>query len=88
MNAVGAIVVIVALFVLRRREPGLPRPYRALGYPVLPVLALLLEGTALALYSAADVTGILFAVGLCLACVPFALIARHGRIKLGDIAES
>lgn len=88
MNAVGAIVVIAALFVLRRREPGLPRPYRAFGYPVLPILAVILEGTALVLYSAADVTGILFAIGLCLACIPFALIARHGRIKLGDIAES
>jgi APA family basic amino acid/polyamine antiporter len=88
MNAIGAIVVIAALFVLRRREPGLPRPWRALGYPVLPVLALVLEGTALVLYSAADVMGILFAAGLCLACVPFAWIARRGRIRMGDIAGS
>ena len=87
MNAIGAIVVIVALFVLRRSEPGLARPYRALGYPLLPILALVLEGAALLLYSAADTTGILFAIGLCLACVPFALIARRGRIRLGDIAE-
>jgi APA family basic amino acid/polyamine antiporter len=28
----------VGLFVLRRREPALPRPYRAWGYPVLPAL--------------------------------------------------
>lgn len=87
MNAIGAIVVIVALFWLRKREPGLVRPFRARGYPFLPVLALVLEGGALLLYSAADTTGILFAIGLCLACVPFALIARHGRIRLGDIAE-
>jgi APA family basic amino acid/polyamine antiporter len=87
MNAIGAIVVIVALFWLRKREPGLARPFRARGYPFLPILALVLEGSALLLYSAADTTGILFAIGLCLACVPFALIARHGRIRLGDIAE-
>jgi APA family basic amino acid/polyamine antiporter len=86
MNAFGAIIIIVGLFVLRRREPDLPRPYRALLYPGLPVVALVLETVTLVLYSAADTTGILFAIGLCLACVPFALIARRGRIRLGDIA--
>lgn len=28
---------IMAVIVLRRRRPGLPRPYRVVGYPVLPV---------------------------------------------------
>jgi APA family basic amino acid/polyamine antiporter len=32
------ILTVVGLFVLRRREPGLHRPYRAVGYPVLPAL--------------------------------------------------
>jgi APA family basic amino acid/polyamine antiporter len=27
-----------AIFVLRRKEPNLPRPYRTLGYPVVPAL--------------------------------------------------
>ena len=30
-----------ALFVLRRREPNLPRPYRAIGYPFVPAIALI-----------------------------------------------
>ncbi|HWA29488.1 MAG TPA: APC family permease [Rhizomicrobium sp.] len=85
MNAIGAIVIIVGLFILRRREPELPRPWRAIGYPLLPAIALFLETAALVLYSAADVVGIVFAIGLCVACVPFALIARRGRIKLGDL---
>jgi APA family basic amino acid/polyamine antiporter len=84
MNAIGAIVIIAALFVLRRREPDLPRPYRAVLYPFLPVLALVLETAALVLYSAVDRVGLLFAVGLSLACIPFALVARHGRIKLPE----
>ena len=84
MNAIGAIVIIAALFVLRRREPDLPRPYRALLYPVLPILALVLEVGALVLYSAADRVGIVFAVALSLACIPFALIARRGRIRLPE----
>ena len=29
-------LTVAALFVLRRRQPDLPRPYRAWGYPVLP----------------------------------------------------
>jgi APA family basic amino acid/polyamine antiporter len=53
-----------ALFVLRRREPLTPRPYRAWGYPWLPILGLLiaaglLVSIVLADYFAALVTGAL-----------------------------
>ena len=34
------ILLIVSLFVLRRREPDTPRPYRAWGYPFAPLLML------------------------------------------------
>ena len=37
---VNYILSFVSLFVLRRREPDKPRPYRAWGYPVTPALAL------------------------------------------------
>jgi basic amino acid/polyamine antiporter, APA family len=33
-----------AVIVLRRREPGMPRPYRAWGYPVTPVVFILFSG--------------------------------------------
>jgi APA family basic amino acid/polyamine antiporter len=36
------IVTISALFYLRKKEPETPRPYKALGYPVLPALYILL----------------------------------------------
>jgi APA family basic amino acid/polyamine antiporter len=32
------ILTIVGLFVLRRTHPDAPRPYRAVGYPVLPAI--------------------------------------------------
>ena len=32
------ILTILGLFVLRRTHPGAPRPYRAIGYPVLPAI--------------------------------------------------
>jgi APA family basic amino acid/polyamine antiporter len=32
------VVTVGALFVLRRKRPDWPRPYRAIGYPVLPAI--------------------------------------------------
>jgi APA family basic amino acid/polyamine antiporter len=36
-------LTVVGLFVLRRRRPDLPRPYKAWGYPVLPTLYILVS---------------------------------------------
>jgi APA family basic amino acid/polyamine antiporter len=44
----------VAVFVLRRREPAAPRPFRAWGYPLTTVLALLLSLAFLAGAVASD----------------------------------
>jgi APA family basic amino acid/polyamine antiporter len=38
------ILTIVGLFVLRFKKPNIPRPYKALGYPVLPALYIFLAG--------------------------------------------
>jgi APA family basic amino acid/polyamine antiporter len=35
------VLTMVALFALRRKQPDLPRPYRAFGYPVVPGLYML-----------------------------------------------
>jgi basic amino acid/polyamine antiporter, APA family len=32
------ILTIIGLFVLRRTRPDVPRPYRAVGYPILPIV--------------------------------------------------
>ena len=37
-------LTIAGLFVLRRTHPGLERPYRALGYPVLPAAYIVVAG--------------------------------------------
>ena len=31
-------IAVFALFVLRRREPNAPRPFKALGYPIAPAI--------------------------------------------------
>jgi basic amino acid/polyamine antiporter, APA family len=36
------IVTIIAIFVLRKKEPETPRPYKAWGYPVVPLLYIIL----------------------------------------------
>jgi APA family basic amino acid/polyamine antiporter len=72
-------LTIASIFVLRRREPELPRPYRAFGYPWLPALVLALDATLLALFLNADWRGGLCAVVMWLACIPFATIARRAR---------
>ncbi|MGQ0636609.1 MAG: APC family permease [Planctomycetaceae bacterium] len=39
-----AAATVLGVFVLRAREPHLPRPYRTWGYPATPALFLVLEG--------------------------------------------
>lgn len=38
-------LTITAIFVLRHKKPDLPRPYKALGYPVVPALYILITTT-------------------------------------------
>ena len=38
------IVTITGLFVLRKKEPDTPRPYKAFGYPIIPLLYILMAG--------------------------------------------
>lgn len=79
LNSLAGLLVNASIFVLRAREPGLPRPFRAIGYPVLPALGLAIDAALLVLFLSADWTGAYFAVGLSLLCVPFALVARYAR---------
>lgn len=37
------ILTIIGVFILRKKRPELPRPYKAFGYPVLPALYVLLS---------------------------------------------
>ena len=40
-------LVTAGIFILRRREPGLERPYRTRGYPVVPAIFVVLAGLLL-----------------------------------------
>jgi len=58
------ILAVLAVFVIRKREPTLHRPYRAWGYPVVPVVFLVasIGMIANALISDPVNTGITFAI--------------------------
>jgi len=71
LNGMTGLIIVSALFWLRRKEPDLPRPFRAIGYPFLPALWLASQIAMLVLFSISDRVGILFALGLAAACIPF-----------------
>jgi APA family basic amino acid/polyamine antiporter len=79
LNAASGFLVDISYWVLRVKEPLLPRPFRAIGYPVLPMIPVLVDGALIGLFTTADYTGGLVAVGLGLLCVPFAFIAHRLR---------
>jgi len=52
-------LTILGIFILRRKQPGLERPYKAFGYPILPVIYILLA--------------LVFCVALIIAKPPYAI---------------
>ncbi len=74
-------VTFLSVFVLRRREPDTPRPYRAWGYPV--TTALVLAGSVAFLVGAvaSDTQNSLYALALLAASYPaFVLLRRRARV--------
>ena len=69
----------VTLFVLRRREPGSPRPYRAWGHPWTTGLALLASIAFLAGATASDTRSSLHSIGLLVLSVPVFLLMKRRR---------
>jgi APA family basic amino acid/polyamine antiporter len=84
LNIANAVLIELGFFILRRREPQLPRPYRAIGYPWVPALALAVDAAILCFIASADHEGILVAIGLTLLCIPFAMVARVRRTARSD----
>jgi APA family basic amino acid/polyamine antiporter len=48
------VLTVVGLFVLRRRRPDLPRPYRVWGYPLVPILFVVVGSLFLVYMPVAD----------------------------------
>jgi APA family basic amino acid/polyamine antiporter len=50
------VLTTAGLFILRRKRPDAPRPYRAIGYPVLPALYIVLASAIAIILLVADKT--------------------------------
>ncbi len=85
LQSAAFVLVISALFVLRRREPELARPFRAIAFPWAPLLVLGIDLTLLALFLNANRTGGLYAVLFWLLAIPFAIIARRRRSNAAGV---
>ena len=83
--ALGAVLFVfsyisayAAVFVLRRREPALPRPYRAFGYPLSTAVVLLGSVLFLVAAVAGDPRSAIIVVGLLIASAPaYALVTKR-----------
>lgn len=64
------------LFVLRRREPDVPRPYRAWGHPFTTALALVASVAFLAGAVVSDLVSSAWAIGLLILSIPVYLVVR------------
>ena len=75
---VFVIASVVALFVLRRKEPETARPYRVLGYPVVPAIFVLVGLWVIVQTLVTSPTNSLIGIGILLASIPVYLV-RRGR---------
>jgi APA family basic amino acid/polyamine antiporter len=72
----------ITLFVLRRREPAVPRPYRAWGHPFTTGLALVASVAFLIGSALSDTRNTLWAVVILFLSYPaYLLISRRGRVS-------
>jgi basic amino acid/polyamine antiporter, APA family len=78
-NTISELIINLSLMRLRRREPSLERPFRAWGYPWLPLLLLAIDAALLVLFARSNGLGVLFVIGLAVICVPYALVARRAH---------
>lgn len=78
----------LAYFQLRRREPTVVRPFRAIGHPMLPLLALLLDLGILLAVAIADPWGGVYALIAIVIGVVAARFSAEGRADaaIGELA--
>ena len=69
----------LSLFAIRRQQPDLPRPFRAIGYPFLPALVCLLDLGLLIAFIAADPMSGVYMAALIAVCIPVGIVLHRRR---------
>jgi APA family basic amino acid/polyamine antiporter len=81
LTLVGDSFIYLALFILRRKEPDLPRPYRAFGYPFLPAITLMVAVVLFVGYVASNTLISLYSIGILFLIYPIYLISKKLIVK-------
>lgn len=76
LSLVGDGFIYLALFILRRNEPDLPRPYRAFGYPFLPAITLIGAVILFIGYVVSNTLISLYSIGILFLIYPIYLISK------------
>ena len=74
-----------SLFALRRKEPDTPRPYRAWGYPAVPICAIVISLFLLVTMTIGDVRGALITAALMAVSWPVSVWAKR---VIGSVESS
>lgn len=77
LGLAGDTLIYAAIFVLRRREPELHRPFRAIGYPLIPLLIPMIAVALLAAYLLGNPRPSTIGVVLILAAYPAFRLLTH-----------
>lgn len=93
MSVLGAIVMYIvsmlSLFVLRRKEPNLHRSFPAMGYPVLPAIALVLAcGALVTMVWFNGLVSEIFLGAMVLAWVYFQFFTARRRAELAGVSST
>jgi APA family basic amino acid/polyamine antiporter len=82
------VFTIIGIFILRKKKPGAERPYRAFGYPVLPILYIILAiGFCLGLVWTSP-TYSLWGLVIALLGIPLYYLAVRNKKTVTAYAES
>lgn len=78
--ALNSFVTVLGVFVLRWRQPALPRPYRTLGYPLTPIIYLCVTAWTLVFVLVQRPSEGLFGLAIIVAgAILFLLTSRRGK---------
>ena len=75
--ALNSFVTVIAVFVLRSKQPKLPRPYKTFGYPFTPLIYLALTGWTLYFVIINRPIEVLFSLGIILSGLIFYYISNR-----------
>jgi APA family basic amino acid/polyamine antiporter len=81
---VAMILLNVSLFVLRRREPDTPRPFRTIGYPYVPLLMLLFAVLLLIGYTVSNPFPSICAIAVLFVSYPIYRLIRSNTVSEGS----